>query len=71
MFSLYRHVSSPDFEDTYTFDLSDSNNRGFDVDMIMAITTLARTPGIMAHWRESLCKSTHPIPLTFKPFLLD
>ncbi|KAI1081994.1 putative citrate synthase [Whalleya microplaca] len=33
---------------------------GFDTDMIVAITILSRTPGALAHWRESL---TQPVKL--------
>ncbi|KAI1464219.1 putative citrate synthase [Daldinia caldariorum] len=33
---------------------------GFDTDMIIAITILSRTPGALAHWRESL---TQPVKL--------
>lgn len=33
-------------------------NRGIETDTILSLSCLSRSPGVMAHWRESMSKST-------------
>ena len=38
------------------------DNRGFEPEWILPISLMSRSQGLLAHWKEAMCKFFHVLP---------